>query len=205
MGFFLVCCLKTRNKAAKSKHFTVASSGCSSKGEDPLWSKKAAWKAQWAGGDGTTHPLFLLSYSQNEGRKEVTLSWASLAWKDMLHQNTQQRDNPCCFLLLYYTFPSYFIIHHITGCFLHGRLENIVLSFSFYWQFYPSGTKDEFNFPVNRHIFTVLAQLRGKWAPQHYSFCLLIQLLPYKISYFRNVFQSKSGQNNVSLRVPFQK
>lgn len=71
-------------------------------------------------------------------------------------------------------------------------------SLAFIDNFIPLEQRINLFFPINRHIFTVLAQLRKMGTTAVFFFCLLTQLLPYKISYFRNAFQSRSGENYIS-------
>lgn len=70
-------------------------------------------------------------------------------------------------------------------------------SFAFIDNFIPLEQRINLFFPINRHIFTLLAQL-WKMGTTALFFCLLTQLLLHRINYFRNIFQSRSGQNYVS-------
>lgn len=65
----------------------------------------------------------------------------------------------------------------------------LFFSLVFIDNFIPLEQRINLYFPI-----TVLAQL-WKMGATALFLCLLTQLLPYKISYFRDVFRSRSGQN----------
>lgn len=131
--------------------------------------------------------------------KPVLLCPEQVWHETTLYQKNQQRDSPCPFFLLNYPFLSYFRIQNILGAFggdYMGCFLQLFYSLAFIDNFIPLEQRLMFfYFPINRHILTVTVE-NG-----HHSiifFCLLTQLLLYKISYFRNAFQSRSGQNYIS-------